>query len=317
MSDNGQEPVVVDAAPPFDATSAPQADVIIRSSDNVDFRVLAAFLAHSSPIFRSMFTLPRGHGKDVDDTKDGLPTVSLPENGKVLYRLLHLGYPICATAASHAAKMHTLPDVRAVLDAALKYEMDDVVTLVRKELIAPQFLEKEPLCVFALSIHYRFENEAKVAATMTRGTRLRLSYGPELETITGGDLIRLQEYHASGADAASKVATDLRWITSSDWIWFECDECKAQRGARMKIIYISEGRRLRVYSGWWLEFMELARKALRKAPMGSTVLERELIKEALVNAISCSGCGPRAITELHDFGELFAAEIERVLSKVC
>ncbi|ETW75378.1 hypothetical protein HETIRDRAFT_456000 [Heterobasidion irregulare TC 32-1] len=47
---------VVDAQFPFDE---PHADVILRSSDNTDFRVYENILSLASPFFRELFSLPQ------------------------------------------------------------------------------------------------------------------------------------------------------------------------------------------------------------------------------------------------------------------
>ncbi|EIW75069.1 hypothetical protein CONPUDRAFT_66183, partial [Coniophora puteana RWD-64-598 SS2] len=44
------------AKAPFDD---PEAEIILRSSDNVEFRVFKSFLAFSSSIFRDMLSLPQ------------------------------------------------------------------------------------------------------------------------------------------------------------------------------------------------------------------------------------------------------------------
>ncbi|KAI0305826.1 hypothetical protein B0F90DRAFT_1609499, partial [Multifurca ochricompacta] len=65
---------------PFDDADA---DIILRSADNFDFRVYRVILSKASPVFRDMFTFPHpgSCGKsDDDDHKDGLPLVRLPES---------------------------------------------------------------------------------------------------------------------------------------------------------------------------------------------------------------------------------------------
>lgn len=50
------KPVLTIASPPFDD---PEADIILRSSDNVDFHVYKFLLSLVSPVFKSMFALPQ------------------------------------------------------------------------------------------------------------------------------------------------------------------------------------------------------------------------------------------------------------------
>jgi hypothetical protein len=305
-------PAITDAPPPFDGSSPWGADVILRSSDNVDFRVLKAPLAHSSPVFRDMFTLPRGHqlGQEgrstVDEMRDGLPIVALPESGTVLYRLLHVCYRDCAATETAASKMDTLEDVFEVLKPATKYEMDAVERRVREELTAPRFLEAEPLRVFALAMLHGLEGEARAAAVMSLRMPLRVNlYVPELESLTAGDMLRLQEYHAQCAAAVQKIAKNDDWI-ERHWICFKCGPCLLAR----------LGSKRGSTRGWWDEYMRQAAEELANCLAGATVLGEKLVNRALDEASRCEGCGRLARPEMQKFVQLFAAKIDQTISEV-
>jgi hypothetical protein len=316
-------PAITDAAPPFDKSSPWGADAILRSSDNIDFRVLKALL-YPSPIFKTTFSLPRepqsGQGDEggsmaqlVDDIKDDLPIVRLPESGEVLYRLLHLCYPSCATTSSSAAKMHTVDDVRGLLEVALKYEMEEVERRVREELVSPRFLTYEPFRVFTLAMRHGFEVEARVAA---RSMLVAPIDGRplELDDITAGDFLRLQDYRDRCAEAVCKVTTDLLWIGGGDWVWFKCKECKPSFPAMKRTVTIAGGWQMpvNVNSSWWAEYMGLAAKALTKKPVGATVLGDDLMDTALAKAGKCDTCRLQASPAMRKFGALFAAEVDRI-----
>jgi hypothetical protein len=326
-------PAITDATPPFGPGSPWGADVILRSSDNVDFHVLKAPLAYSSPIFKTMFTLPRGQqlGSDVgdsmvpvDDTKDGLPIVTLSESGEVLHRLLHLCYLDCATTGTAAAKTHTLehllPELEhipGVLGAAMKYGMDAVEKRVRQELIAPRFLEREPLLVFTLAVRHKLEAEARAAARMTLAVPETGShFPPEMDTITANDFRRLLHYQRRCAEKASWVTTHLEWIhANSSWIWFKCGTCK-NPSPKGVTIASSQGPCYKVCSAWWSEYMDQAAKALEKKPVGATVIANDLMDKALGDAGKCDSCRHRAFAQMRRFGDLFAAEVDRAISEV-
>ena len=68
----------------------PDANLIIRSSDSVDFQVHKSVLAMVSPIFREMLSLPQPlDGESVG----GLPVVELSEDSDLLNSLVSLLYP--------------------------------------------------------------------------------------------------------------------------------------------------------------------------------------------------------------------------------
>ncbi|KAI6023597.1 hypothetical protein PISMIDRAFT_18795 [Pisolithus microcarpus 441] len=72
------------ALPPFDHAKA---DVILRSSDGVDFRVFELFLSLASPFFETLFDLPQPSQAANADTEieDGLPVFPVSEGSKTLH----------------------------------------------------------------------------------------------------------------------------------------------------------------------------------------------------------------------------------------
>ena len=116
--------------PPFDN---PAADIILRSSDGVNFHVHSIILAEASPVFADMLSIPqpantmsRIKSKGVSE---GKPIVNLSEESQTLDRLLRLCYPV------RDPVLDTLSDVYPVLSAAMKYEMDAATALMREDLV--------------------------------------------------------------------------------------------------------------------------------------------------------------------------------------
>ena len=79
------------AAAPFDHAKA---DIILRSSDNIDFRVFKLLLSLASPFFETLFDIPQP-AEEVGDqeVKDGLAVVRVTEDSKTLDALLRFCYP--------------------------------------------------------------------------------------------------------------------------------------------------------------------------------------------------------------------------------
>jgi hypothetical protein len=141
MSDY-QQPVITST--PFDR---PNADLILRSSDNVDFRVFKFFLSFASPFFERMITLPQSEQPEGNDQKDGLPVIPMAEPSEVVNKLLNFCYPTCDAEGA----LETLEEVQAVLEASIKYEMEDIQNRVQKVLVAPRFWRMNSgLCVYSL-----------------------------------------------------------------------------------------------------------------------------------------------------------------------
>lgn len=76
---------------PLELFDVPDANLIIRSSDSVDFRVHKPVLAVASPVFKDLFSLPQPPDSESDDD---LPVVQLPEDSELLHSLISIVYPV-------------------------------------------------------------------------------------------------------------------------------------------------------------------------------------------------------------------------------
>lgn len=183
---------MADPRPPFDNTAA---DTVIRSRDGVNFRVRSGILAEASPVFSDMFTVPLPDPSihaDSSDYLDGKPVVAVEENSETLDNLLRLCYPVADP------KFTELRDVRLVLAAALKYDMEEAIVLMKKALAT--FLDAQPLAVWASACALRLHDEAISAARSLLDKDLPEDAPPELELVTAGMYFRLQKFHRARGD---------------------------------------------------------------------------------------------------------------------
>jgi hypothetical protein len=77
-------------SPPLRPSDVPDANLILRSSDHVDFRVHKPILAMASPFFKNRLSLPQPIDSESDD---GLPVVQLSEDSELLTSLVSILYP--------------------------------------------------------------------------------------------------------------------------------------------------------------------------------------------------------------------------------
>ena len=139
---------------PYDF-DAPDADVILRSSDGKELRVHRLILSLASPVFQGMFSLPQP-----TEPPSQIPNVDVPESSDILQPFIQYIYPRSPPKISDIsmwAALYTMAD---------KYNAEAVADSLRDMLI-PRFLEASPLRVYALASHWGFEGEAKAAS---RGT---------------------------------------------------------------------------------------------------------------------------------------------------
>ena len=75
---------------PLEPFEIPDANLVIRSSDFVDFRVHKSVLVMTSPFFKDLLSLPQPSDSE---TVDGLPVVQLSEISELLNILVSILYP--------------------------------------------------------------------------------------------------------------------------------------------------------------------------------------------------------------------------------
>jgi len=223
---NNDSPAIKDASAPFDH---PDADVIIRSSDNVDFRTFRVFLSVASPVFRDMFRLPQPPAENNDnDTKDGLPIVRLTEGSKTLETLFSMCYPMTLVNPVVAAP-EELEDTKLLMEAALKYEVAMVEEQARTWLIALRFLKKDPVMIYIIACQWNLEKEARVAARFAIGHAIhKKPLEKELDMMTKREFQALLQYIVRCNAAMAKYAVKFEFGDSNHE--FGCGLCGISKG---------------------------------------------------------------------------------------
>ena len=142
-----------------DIFNSASADLILRSSDVVDFPVHRSLLAIASGVFEGMCSLPQ---PPTSDEKQGLPLVQVGEDSHTLDTLLHLLYP------DKYPKDLPMPTLYSVIKAAEKYDMHGVVTQLRDLLRQPRYLDSHSFEIFALACQYSLGSDlVQLAAKAT------------------------------------------------------------------------------------------------------------------------------------------------------
>ena len=307
MSTN--EPVNAEA--PFNDRKA---DMILRSSDNVDFRTFKVLLSLASPVFEDMFDLPQpGPDMNGEGMKDGLPVVSISERSKVIEMMLKLLHPKCSLS------LDSTDDILEILEMSKKYDMEGVTERARDyaRRVLPRVGADDPIRAYVAASRLGLDDEVTRAA----GSSLRLSISDildqtkvtELKYITGTQLQNLYNYHHKCGRAASALTSSNTWIppyNTTPVIWFNNHAGCEQVGS----ILAAPGN----YGAkvWWVEYMRDSSAALESRPHSSTVMKPELVNTALQKATACGTCRENVFRQLPAFLETYAAEVERVVSEV-
>jgi len=170
----------------------PDASIIIRSSDNSNFRVHKSVLAISSPFFTDLLSLPQPPDAEM---VDGLPVVALPEDAGLLNSLISLLYPFTPVIPDSYQK------VFALLAVCQKYEMESVQSIIRAAVKVGTFpapVKAEGFSAYAIASGMGLVPEAEDAARLTLGQPMTVeSLGEGLRSFKGRALCDLIRYRKS------------------------------------------------------------------------------------------------------------------------
>jgi hypothetical protein len=303
------------AASPFDH---PKADVILRSSDGIDFYVFKLLLTLASPFFETMFNLPQPAVGTCDDTKDGFPVVNMQEDSKTLDILLRFFYPSTLT---EDPSLESLTDILAIIGAARKYSLDSVEKQVCQALANPKVLKTDPVRCFAIARNARFKDETMTAARYSLGQPLIPAYFPELELITASDLLALLVYHTKCSNAVEPLLAKLDWVlshykTSDACSWLFCGEswngkhhCKRSTEAEFVLWAMHP-------VAWWVTYMRETFEILRGRPTGDSVrAEAEKTIHKVKNA-GCKICAAQVRLNMEEFSRVLAVKVDEAIAPV-
>ncbi|EIW58591.1 uncharacterized protein TRAVEDRAFT_72110 [Trametes versicolor FP-101664 SS1] len=178
------------AAHPFDS---PDADVVFRSSDKVDFRVHSIILSIASPIFAGV-RFPKSTQSNSAEQPWTPLAIEVQEHSTTLDCLFRLCYPVTDPT------FDDLKSVRVVYEAAKKYRMSEAVSLMRTTL--QSFIPQAPLRVWAISCILELEKEAHAAADHLLKFKFPSAAIAEYHEVYAGAYFRLRRYLNKGvADA--------------------------------------------------------------------------------------------------------------------
>ncbi|KAF7363960.1 hypothetical protein MSAN_01054400 [Mycena sanguinolenta] len=266
---------------PFDETG----DVILRSSDGVDFRVHQVVMSLASPIFATMFTLPQPE-------KDPEP-INMPESAVVLDQMLRFWYP-----GTEPLTIESLEELHAVVEILIsKYDVQSAVYTAKSHV--REYLKTEPVAVYAIACTQGWEDLARTAARESLKHPIRVfdyDAAQSLKHITADAYHRLMQYHYLCGTAAKGVTTSLRWVTApNNWVWFSCRSCTTSPTGW----YLSDGQAYPTRL-WFTNFRTSVGEALSRTP-GISLLDSNLLPPALKEASKCSVCREQVHEQLFNW----------------
>lgn len=193
----------------------PDADIILRSCDHHEFRVLKLYLTKISSLLREL--IQSASSSHIANATSSLPSVQLSDSATTLSSLLTLIFPMLPLLPS------TLEHTMILLSAAQKYQMDPILSRIRTMIASldPPFIRPETAFqVYSLAQMHGLRQEALQAARMTLTFPFTVEHlEDKLDAIPGIYLHELWKYYQSvrthlTSDLAAFRTTNIPVLTS-------------------------------------------------------------------------------------------------------
>ena len=308
----------VDLFAPIDAPFPfrnPHADVVLKSSDNVWFRVRKAILSEASPVFEDMFNLPPEQTTTSDSST--LPVVPLAEDSTIIEGLLRLCYP----ADTAPVDPSTIDQAVAWLVAARKYDMKRAERFITR--VMHQMIPGAPLHAYCLAVRHRLsENFARAAAKHFLDEPLRTEYPSidrELKHISAFAYMNLCNFHHNCSVAAQRAVAQYLPADSEleKRCWKTClGFTGGHRCPRYSVASCTVDGAEYVVIGWFSKLMDHCKMLVKDRPSGNQLAYHDTIKESLTDAYACDHCKQHAWDDIQAFLALVRAQIDHAMAEV-
>ena len=286
-------------------------DIILRSSDKVEFQVFRWPLQHLYPVFSDMFRLPDPAVASHQDPS-APPIVQMHETAIVIEALLRLSYPVAPPTVKDS---HTMT---AVTEALIKLRAEQQCRWWIR-MTAEHLIRENPWAMYAIflalgrkSCNYNFEDEIRLAARKTVG-RSVIRPWEEARLITAADYERLLVYHSECRNSFLKTQKEMWGKVGRDWPWFNCP-CPSSRAD-----ILVEGSWVYV-APWFLDFRLRAVEALSNGLRGEAIedvgLWQDLLDTAREAGKLCTLCKKSSALRMPAYVRELAKLSEEAFSQV-
>ncbi|KAF8648523.1 hypothetical protein AX16_006228 [Volvariella volvacea WC 439] len=245
------------------------ADLILVTEESrpQSFYVHQNILSMASPFFKDMLSLPQ----PPSDSK-ALPRIPVAESARTLELLLQFVYPVPDPAVT------SLDDLAPVIAAAHKYDFVAILSSLRRILVTPEFLEKNPARVFAIATRFEFEEEAKLSSRYTlKENLLEAPLNDDLHHLSAYSYHQLLHLHRRRAVAAQNLLNPPENL--------KCMQCNGYG-------YGAFGT-----PKWWQDFQQRAKEELAQRPTTDVIFSMKFLAQS-----ATTGC-PRCPLSLLDAAE--------------
>ncbi|KAK0466015.1 uncharacterized protein EV420DRAFT_806458 [Desarmillaria tabescens] len=302
-------PITTADAPFNDPTDV--VDLVIRTTDNVDFFVLSGLLSLRSP--SSFFRHALQSNRHTEE-RDGFPVLRVVEDSTTFRYILLLCYP-----NDRPVEIKSVEDVVAVRVALEKYCMDYAIGRFEQTVIASSLIREHALRLFVLAFRKGWRKLGEAAAKNTLFIPLTEDVAiEELNDISAMQYVILRDYHRKCSDTARAnldYGKKLFWMEPEDAeslsssYSYRFNDGYYERTVRIRG---TDGERTRLIDQWTLDYIRKVSQKLRETPHPEIATDENIINAVVLS----SGNDSIAIRKIQTLAKLLSKEIDRRISEV-
>ncbi|KAI0255775.1 hypothetical protein BJV78DRAFT_572608 [Lactifluus subvellereus] len=303
------------ASAPFNDTGA---DLILRTSDNVNFRVFKIILSLASPVFADMIK-----------TSHPAIVVTISEDSKALDLVLRHLYPV-KSPTSTGVELH---DACILAEFARKYRVEGLDFVISR--YVTDAIETDPVGAYAIAVTYGHKGIGARAARSTLKLPVSRLQSPHLQFTTAELYEALIQYHTACGAAASDVASERGWFSRNKAIStahqgtdLSCSSCSTldfigglldqtpplssvqRNSSSRRSVSSSIGPRYGPRCLW--NYLLRSAFMLAHHPTAEAVTAEDFVLKSL----NCLNCPSGTRKGLLEFSQIFGTEIKKAVEQV-
>ena len=307
------------ASAPFAEHSC--ADLIIRSSDSVNFWVAKVILSLSSPVFQDMFAVvinPPPEGSSSQEYIGGVPVVDLTEDESTVDNILRICYP-----GENPTPL--LDDTTKLLRAARKYEIQPVEQECLR--MFKTLASTHPMEIYAIACTFDIEDVARVAAQASLAFSLE-----DLAFIQTVDVKNLAFSYFQGLCEYRRTCQQQMVAAAHVEYWaperhggrlpYPIKLRKVQRGERADVLccegksHVVDGRL--IVKSWFSTYLTEVRAVLStlQSQGKKPKFDESPTKSALTAAMKCTTCQLTAVENVWALSEIVRTTMDEIAAEV-
>jgi BTB/POZ domain len=274
----------------------PDADIILRSCDSQEFRVLKLYMIKSSPVLKKLILATASDPPDtatLPDSGTPLPVVEMPESGSILSSLLTFIFPMSPTLPK------SVEAIMELLSVAQEYKMSSILYHIRGciSLQDPPFIHREnAFHIYSLAQKHGLLREVAQGARLTLKVTLTIeNLEDKLYVMPGAYLYELWKYHCAVRTNILSCISEFRQSNAHGTL------------TGLSCVYLTRG-----IPKW----IDVYIYSVATTPSSFDLIEFQTILASHIQGTKCSYCAHIPSQKIHVFWSALTAVVHRSMEMV-